>query len=114
MSYRVMFFCTHNSARSQMAEGIVHALFPGRMEARSTGTRPEGVHPLAVDVMSEIGIDISKHRSKHLDDFRDQRYDLAVTVCDGAGEICLFFSGADEHENAGFRDPSAVEGDREV
>jgi len=113
MVYRVLFICTHNSARSQMAEGISNALFPGRVEARSAGTRPGTVHPLAIEVMAEIGIDISRSRSKHLDEFRNERFDLAVTVCDGANEICPFFSGAKDHEHAGFPDPSAVEGERE-
>jgi arsenate reductase len=96
-----------------MAEGISNALFPGRVEARSAGTRPGTVHPLAIEVMAEIGIDISRSRSKHLDEFRNERFDLAVTVCDGANEICPFFSGAKDHEHAGFPDPSAVEGERE-
>jgi arsenate reductase len=110
MTYRVLFICTHNSARSQIAEGISNALFPGRVEAHSAGTRPGTVHPLAIEVMAEIGIDISRNRSKHLDEFKNDRFDLAVTVCDGANEICPFFSGAKDHEHAGFPDPSAAEG----
>lgn len=113
MTYRVLFICTHNSARSQIAEGITNAIFHGRVEAHSAGTRPGKVHPMAIEVMSEIGIDISRSRSKHLDEFKDQRFDLAVTVCDGANEICPFFSGAKDHEHVGFPDPSAVEGGRE-
>ncbi len=113
MAYRVLFICTHNSARSQMAEGIANTLFPGRVEAYSAGTRPGTVHPLAIEVMAEIGTDISGNRSKHLDEFKDQRFDLAVTVCDGANEICPFFSGAKDHEHAGFPDPSTVEGAHE-
>jgi arsenate reductase len=113
MSYRVLFICTHNSVRSQIAEGITNALFRGKVEAQSAGTRPGKVHPLAIEVMSEVGIDISENRSKHLDEFRDQRFDLAVTVCDGAYEVCPFFPGAKEHEHAGFPDPSAVDGTRE-
>ncbi|MHC1709695.1 MAG: arsenate reductase ArsC [Methanomassiliicoccales archaeon] len=113
MTYRVLFICTHNSARSQMAEGIANRIFSGRVEARSAGTRPGTVHPLAIEVMAEIGIDISGNRSKHLDEFKDERFDLAVTVCDGANEICPFFSGAKDHEHAGFPDPSAVQGDRQ-
>jgi arsenate reductase len=113
MVYRVLFICTHNSARSQMAEGITNALFSGRVEAHSAGTRPGSVHHLAIEVMAEIGIDISRNRSKHLDEFKNERFDLAVTVCDGANEICPFFYGAKDHEHAGFPDPSAVEGERE-
>lgn len=111
MTYRVLFICTHNSARSQMAEGIANSLFSGRVETRSAGTRPGTVHHLAIEVMSELGIDISGNRSKHLDEFKNERFDLAVTVCDGANEICPFFSGAKDHEHAGLPDPSAVEGD---
>lgn len=110
MTYRVLFICTHNSARSQMAEGITNALLQGRVEAQSAGTRPGTVHPLAIQVMSEVGIDISRNRSKHLDEFRNERFDLAITVCDGANEVCPFFSGAKDHEHVGFPDPSAAEG----
>lgn len=113
MTYRVLFICTHNSARSQMAEGIANALFSGRVEARSAGTRPGTVHPLAIEAMAEMGIDISGNRSKHLDEFKDTKFDLAITVCDGANETCPFFSGAREHEHAGFPDPSGVEGTRD-
>jgi arsenate reductase len=93
-----------------MAEGIANALFQGRIEAYSAGTRPGTVHPLAIKVMSEVDIDISNNRSKHLDEFKELKFDLAVTVCDGVNEICPFFSGAKEHEHAGFPDPSVVEG----
>lgn len=114
MTYRVLFICTHNSARSQIAEGVTNALFHGRVEAYSAGTRPGTVHPLAIAVMSEIGVDISGKRSKHLDEFKDQHFDLAVTVCDGANEICPFFPGAAVYEHAGFPDPSTVEGTFEM
>jgi len=113
MTYRVLFICTHNSARSQMAEGLTKAMFPGRVDARSAGTQPGSVHPLAIEAMAEIGIDITGHRSKHLDEFTNERFDLAVTVCDGANETCPFFYGAREHEHAGFPDPSSVEGTHE-
>ncbi|MHC1680429.1 MAG: arsenate reductase ArsC [Methanomassiliicoccales archaeon] len=113
MIYRVLFICTHNSARSQIAEGITNALFPGRVEAHSAGTKPGMVHPMAIKVMAEIGVDISGNRSKHLDEFKNDKFDLAVTVCDGANEICPFFAGAKDHEHAGFPDPSAVEGTHE-
>lgn len=111
MTYRVLFICTHNSARSQIAEAMTNSLFPGRVEAYSAGTRPGAVHPLAVEAMAEVGIDISGNRSKHLDEFKGVEFDLAVTVCDGANEICPFFPGARDHQHAGFQDPSAVVGD---
>ncbi len=110
MTCKVLFICTHNSARSQMAEGLVNALFPGRVQAFSAGTAPSSVHPLAIAAMAEIGLDISGHRSKHLREFEEERFDLVVTVCDGANEVCPFFPGAKEREHVGFPDPSAVQG----
>jgi arsenate reductase len=108
--YRVLFICTHNSARSQMAEGLVNHLYPKNVRAYSAGTVPGAVHPLAIEVMTEVGIDISKHRSKHLREFEGEKFDLAVTVCDGANEICPFFPGAKDQDHAGFPDPSAAQG----
>jgi len=96
-----------------MAEGLTNHLFQSRIVASSAGTRPEKVHSLAIMAMGEIGIDISKHRSKHLDEFKGHNFDLVITVCDGANEICPFFPGAKEQEHAGFPDPSAVEGTEE-
>jgi arsenate reductase (thioredoxin) len=113
MTYRVLFICTHNSARSQMAEGLVNALFPGRILAFSAGTSPGTVHPLAVKAMAEAGIDISENRSKHLDVFSGETFDLVITVCDDANDICPFFLGGKEQEHAGFPDPSALAGSEE-
>jgi len=96
-----------------MAEGLANHLFRDSIVASSAGTRPGKVHPLAIMAMGEIGIDISKHRSKHLDEFKGQTFDLVITVCDGANEICPFFPGAKEQEHAGFPDPAAVEGTEE-
>ena len=113
MTFRVLFLCTHNSARSQMAEGLTDHLYPGRIDAESAGTAPGAVHPMAVKVMAEIGVDISGHISKHLSVFEGEPFDLVVTVCDGAKEICPFFPGAKEQEHAGFPDPSIATGSEE-
>ena len=110
---RVLFLCTHNSSRSQMAEGLLRARGGSDYEAMSAGTHPRGIHPLAITVMAELGIDISPaegHRSKNLDEFIGQPIDLVVTVCDEAAEECPFFPGARRQEHWGFPDPSAVTG----
>jgi arsenate reductase len=91
---RVLFVCTGNSARSQMAEGLLRHLSGGRVEVASAGTDPRGVHPLAVRVMAEWGIDISHHASKHLDRFSGAPFDWVITVCDRAKEACPIVSGA--------------------
>jgi arsenate reductase len=111
---RVLFICTHNSARSQMAEGYLRALGSGRFDAVSAGTRARGVHPLAVQAMAEEGIDISLQESKTLDQFVDQAFDVVVTVCDEAKESCPYFANAKEHRHWSFPDPSAALGDDEM
>ena len=93
-----------------MAEALTNHLFRGKVAAFSAGTRPGEVHPMAIKVMAEEGIDISKNRSKHIDEFKGQTFDLVITVCDGANEICPFFPGAKEQEHAGFADPLGVRG----
>jgi arsenate reductase len=113
---RVLFLCTHNSSRSQMAEGLLRARGGGRFAAMSAGTHPRGVHPLAIRAMCEIGIDISEaagHRAKGIQEFAGQPIDLVVTVCDEAAEECPFFPGARRQEHWGFPDPSAVTGAEE-
>jgi len=107
---KVLFICTHNSARSQMAEGLMRTLYPDRYEPWSAGTEPSGVNPYAVKVMAEIGIDISLHGSKSLDDFLDMKFDYVVTVCDHAKQICPFFPGGKESMHKGFEDPAAFKG----
>ncbi len=110
---RVLFLCTHNSSRSQMAEGFLQARGGGRYAAFSAGTQPRAVHPLAVQVMAEDGIDIGEpagHYAKGLDTFAGQPFDLVVTVCDDAREQCPFFAGARRQEHWGFPDPSAATG----
>lgn len=110
---KILFICTHNSARSQMAEGFVNALLSDRFEAISAGIDPSGVNPFAIKVMAEIGVDISHHRSKRVDEFLKREFDYVVTVCDGANELCPFFSGGKERIHKGFEDPSIIEGTEE-
>ena len=108
---RVLFFCTHNSARSQMAEAFLNNLGEGRFTAFSAGTRARGLHPFSIQAMAEAGIDISLQRSKTLDEFVDQPFDLVITVCDEANESCPYFANARERRHWSFPDPSAVPGD---
>jgi arsenate reductase (thioredoxin) len=89
----VLFLCTHNAARSQMAEGLLRALYGNRYEVHSAGVQPTQVHPDAIEVMKEIGIDISAHRSKSINEFQDTVFDYVVTVCDHAKQTCPFFPG---------------------
>lgn len=107
---RVLFICTHNSARSQMAEGYLRAHFGDLFEAGSAGTEVREVNPAAIAVMREIGIDISGHRSKLIDEFFDQGVDVVITVCDRAHQACPFFRGAKKSIHVGFPDPSACNG----
>jgi arsenate reductase len=107
---RVLILCTGNSARSQMAEGLLRHDAGDRFEVESAGARPSQVRPEAVTVMRELGIDISGHRSKHVDEFAGQGFDCILTVCDNAKESCpVFPSGATAiHHN--FEDPAALHG----
>jgi len=115
MPMTVLFICTHNSARSQMAEGLANALHSDRCEAVSGGTVATRVHPAAIMAMAEIGIDISRHRSKSIDEFMDGKFDLVVTVCDNAAADCPFFPGAKNTIHHAFEDPAACSGtDEEV
>ena len=107
---RVLFICTHNSARSQMAEGYIRAHYSDLFDAGSAGTEVREVNQNAVAVMEEIGIDISKHRSKLIDEFSERGADIVVTVCDSAHRACPFFKGAKAVIHAGFPDPSACGG----
>jgi arsenate reductase len=110
---RVLFVCTHNSARSQMAEAFLRELAGDRFDVASAGTEARGVHPLAVQAMAEQGIDISLQKSKTVDRFLEQRFDLVITVCDDAAEACPVFPNAAERRHWSFPDPSAVLGDAE-
>lgn len=107
---RVLFVCTHNSARSQMAEGLLRARASHLFEAMSAGTEAGQVHPLAVAAMAEIGIDISGHRAKSVEDVMAEPFDCVVTVCDQARESCPVFPGAAQRIHWSFPDPSAVHG----
>ena len=110
---RVLFICTKNSARSQIAEALVNHDLMGRFEAFSAGTDPSEVHPLAIGVMKEIGIDISSQRSKGLDEFRDQAFDYVITLCSQADEACPVFFGGTKKIHMGFQDPAAMAGTEE-
>lgn len=108
---RVLFLCTGNSARSQMAQALLRELGGEAYEVDSAGTRPaERVHPLAVAEMADRGIDITAARPRHLDDLPDLDYDLVITVCDRAREECPYLPGA-RMLHWGFPDPAAAEGD---
>jgi len=107
---RVLFLCTHNSARSQMAEGFLRAKGGDRFDVASAGTEARGVHPLAVRAMREVGVDIAGQTSKTLDRFLDARWDYVVTVCDDADESCPVFPGAAARLHWSFEDPSTAQG----
>jgi arsenate reductase len=107
---RVLFLCTGNSCRSQMAEGWARALGHGQVESFSAGTEPKGLHPLAVRVMAEAGVDISGQQSKHFDTLVGQPFDYVITVCDRAKDACPVWPGAKEHIHWSFDDPAAVVG----
>lgn len=105
---RVLFLCTGNSARSQMAEGLLQHTAGDRFEVFSAGTRPAGLNPNAVTAMSEIGIDIAGSRSKLVDEFTGQKFDYVITVCDNAKESCPIFPGGGARIHQSFEDPAAA------
>ncbi len=107
---KVLILCTGNSARSQMAEGLLRQEAGDRYEVFSAGTKPTQVRPEAIAVMREIGIDISGHRSKSIDEFAGQELDLVITVCDNAKESCPVFPGRIRRLHWPFEDPAAVVG----
>ncbi len=107
---RVLFLCTHNSARSQMAEGLLRALGEGGFAAFSAGTEVTRVNPLAIAAMDEIGMDIRGQHSKHLREFLAQPFDAVITVCDDANESCPVFPGAASRLHWSLPDPSAAQG----
>jgi arsenate reductase len=102
---KVLFLCTGNSCRSQMAEGWTRRLKGDLIEPYSAGVESHGLNPNAVKVMAEAGVDISSHRSKHLDEVRDIAFDYVVTVCDNANESCPVFPGTVKRVHIGFDDP---------
>jgi len=109
----VLFLCTHNSARSQMAEGLLRHLGGDRFKAHSAGTEATGVRPEAVRAMAEIGVDISSQESKTLHRYLGEAFDYVITVCDAANEACPAFPGAGRRLHWSFEDPSAASGPEE-
>jgi arsenate reductase len=110
---RVLFLCTHNSARSQMAEGLLRHAAGDRFEVHSAGTEATRVRPLAIQAMRELGIDISTQRSKALDPYVDQTFDYVITVCDDANESCPIFPNATHRVHWSLADPSQATGTEE-
>lgn len=110
---RVLFLCTHNSARSQMAEGLLRNLAGDRFEVTSAGTEATRVRPQAIEVMGEIGIDISGQESKTLERYLGEPFDYVITVCDDANEACPVLPGAKSRLHWSFRDPSQATGSEE-
>lgn len=110
MKKRVLFLCTHNSCRSQMAEGLVNHFLGDRFQAFSAGTEATRVNPLAARVMAELGIDLAGHRSKTLDEFAGQPFDYVITLCGDAFEKCPLFFGGVQRVHLGFDDPSRLPG----
>ncbi|WP_129671845.1 arsenate reductase ArsC [Candidatus Chloroploca sp. Khr17] len=111
---RILFLCTHNSARSQMAEALTRTMGKGDFEAHSAGNEPSGIHPLAIKAMQEVNIELIGQRSKHVSEYADQLFDVIITVCDRARETCPTFPGEPELVHWSFEDPSSVEGDEET
>lgn len=107
---RVLFLCTHNSARSQLAEGILRVSGGSQVEVFSAGSEPGSVHPLAVRAAAAFNVDISSQRSKHMDEFAGQSFDTVITVCDQVREVCPAFSGEPHQIHWSFPDPAAVTG----
>lgn len=113
MKKRVLILCTANSARSQMAEGLLRADHGDRFEVESAGSRATLVRPEAIAVLGELGIDISGHRSKVVDEFAGETFDYVLTVCDNAKESCPVYPGHGKRVHHNFPDPAAVQGSEE-
>ena len=111
--YKVLFLCTENACRSQMAEGLVNHYLDGKAKAFSAGVRPHMLNPRAIQIMGELGIDLSGHRSKSVDEFRHEPFNLVITVCDRAAEQCPLFPGNTEVVHMGFPDPASATGTEE-
>jgi arsenate reductase len=110
----VLILCTGNSARSQMAEGLLREMAGDQIDVASAGVAPTQVRQEAIEVMKEIGIDISKHRSKSIDEVLAQPFDYVITVCDNANQHCPTFAGVCNRIHWGIEDPAAVEGDEKT
>ena len=113
MKKKVLLLCTHNSCRSQMAEGIVNHYLGDLFQAYSAGTEATRVNPLAIQILSEIGIDITSHYSKTIDEFNGERFDHVITLCGSANEQCPIFFGGVRRVHIGFDDPSRTVGTQE-
>ena len=108
MKQRILFLCTGNSARSQMAEALLRLIAGDHFEAESAGTHPTGLNPMTVEAMQEIGVDVRHHRSKHVEEFIGQSFDYVITVCDRAKESCPVFPCAIDVRHWSFEDPAAA------
>lgn len=111
---KVLFICTQNSARSQMSEGLLRAMYGDRYKVYSAGTKPFRVNPFAIQALKNAGIDISSHYSKSTEEFINEAIDYAITVCDSARENCPYYPGAKHLIHHSFSDPAAVTGDEAV
>jgi arsenate reductase len=111
---RVLILCTGNSARSQMAEGLLRAAAGDRFEVFSAGTRPVGLNPNAVVALKEVGVDISHHRSKPVDEFAGRQFDYVITVCENARESCPIFPGGGKRIHHSFEDPASTDPERQI
>jgi protein-tyrosine-phosphatase len=111
LAQRVLFICTHNSARSQMAEGLLRHLSAGRLEVLSAGSHPTRVHPGAIRAMDKLGVDIRAQTPRHVQDYAGQSFDYVITVCDRAREVCPAFPGIGQQLHWGFPDPTAITDD---
>jgi len=113
MKKRVLFLCTANSCRSQMAEGIANHFWDDKLEAYSAGTQATVVNPTAIEVLKEIGVDISKHHSKNLSEFDGKNFDYVITLCGDANEACPLYIGGTKKTHIGFDDPAKAQGTKE-
>ncbi len=111
---RILFLCTGNSARSQMAEGLLRHIAGNQFEVFSAGTRPAGLNPNAVTAMAEVGINIAGSRSKSVDEFAGQQFEYVFTVCDNARESCPIFPGGAKRLHQSFEDPAAAPADQQL
>ena len=113
MKKKVLFLCTHNSCRSQIAEGLINHFLGDRYQAFSAGTEATRVNPLAIEVMAELGINMSKHYSKTLEAFSGDQFDQVITLCGSANELCPVYVGGVKRVHIGFDDPSRTVGSHE-
>jgi arsenate reductase len=111
---KILILCTGNSARSQMAEGLLKHIAQNEYDIYSAGTKPSFVRPEAIKVLQEVGIDISKNNSKSISEFTNQKIDVVLTVCDSAKEICPFFPAQTKMIHHSFKDPAEIQGDLET